>query len=106
MELTLAEESQQRRGVSATVDAYVNNNVTTRLWQGLCCDKVAMAANWTFEASDPGRAGLGQPPWEISEPDRKLLPAPFNFEKQIIALAFSKVAYYKFPYWSHFIFKF
>ena len=37
------------------------------------------------------RSGLGQPSKEISEPDRKLLPIPPNFEKNI-ALAFLKVA--------------
>ena len=41
---------------------------------------------------------------EIFEPNRKLLPAPPNFEKNI-ALAFLKAAWLQIPYWVHFTFK-
>ena len=48
--------------------------------------------------------GRGQPSRETFEPDRKLLPAPPNFEKNT-ALAYLKATWLQISYWGHFTFK-
>ena len=51
--------------------------------------------------------GWGGPPkkiWDFFEPNRKLLPTPANFEKNIV-LAFLNAACPQISYWVHFTFK-